>query len=209
MFSLQRLLGQDDKFFTLLEASAEECRVSVQALRHIFTKRTGPLTLDEFVASRRKDKEITTEINELLCRVSVTALDPEDIESLSNALYNIPKTVEKFAERYIASAGEVRDVDFTKQLGLLEKATDIIVAMLKELQERSHLVRLRGQNEQLQQIEGEADDLILELLKDLYSRRHDPIKVIILKDLYELLEKVVDRCRDAGNVISHILLKNS
>jgi len=33
--------------------------------------------------------------------------------------------------------------------------------------------------------------------------------VIILKDLYELLEKVVDRCRDAGNVISQIVLKNT
>ena len=29
------------------------------------------------------------------------------------------------------------------------------------------------------------------------------------KRLYELIEKVVDRCRDAGNVISHIALKNS
>jgi hypothetical protein len=31
----------------------------------------------------------------------------------------------------------------------------------------------------------------------------------MLKDLYELLEKVVDRYRDAGNVITHIVLKNS
>jgi uncharacterized protein len=35
------------------------------------------------------------------------------------------------------------------------------------------------------------------------------VTVIMLKDLYELLEKVVDRCRDAGNVISNIHLKNS
>ena len=32
MFSLQRLLGKEDKFFGLLEASAEEARTSVQAL---------------------------------------------------------------------------------------------------------------------------------------------------------------------------------
>ena len=37
----------------------------------------------------------------------------------------------------------------------------------------------------------------------------DELQVIVLKDLYELLEKVIDRCRDAGNVISHIVLKNS
>jgi len=209
MFSLQKLLGQDDKFFTLLEASAEECRASVQALKRIVTKSSGATTLEEFVESRRKDKAITAEINELLCRVSVTALDREDIEALSNALYKIPKTVEKFAERYLASATEVRETDFTRQVGLLEKAVVILVTMLKELQEKAHLERLSGQNEQLQKIEGDADELILDTLKELYSRKHDPIKVIILKDLYELLEKVVDRCRDAGNVISHIVIKNS
>src|SRR5260221_4411458 len=209
MFSLQKLLGQDDKFFALLEASAEECRASVQALRRIVSKGVGPVTLDEFVASRRRGKQITTEINELLCRISVTSLDREGIEALSNALYKIPKTVDKFAERYAASSAEVHQADFTKQISLLEKATDIIVTMLKELQQGSQLDRLRGQNEELQKLEGEADDVILDTLKELYSRRDDPIKVIILKDLYELLEKVVDRCRDAGNVISHITLKNS
>jgi uncharacterized protein len=209
MFSLQKLLSKDDRFFTLLEASAEECRVSVEALKQIVSRGPAPLKLDEFVGSRRRGKEITTEINKLLCRVSVMALDREDIETLSNALYKIPKTVEKFAERYLASPDEVRDADFTKQVVLLEKSTQIIWTMLKELQEKSHLERLTEQNERLQQIEGDADDLILDTMKELYSRRPDAIKVIILKDLYELLEKVVDRCRDAGNVISHIVLKNS
>src|SRR5262245_32627364 len=111
MFSMQKLFGHDEKFFTLLEASAEECRASVQALRRTVSRGGGTLTLDEFVASRRKGKQITTEINHFLCRVSVTALDREDIEALSNVLYKIPKTVEKFAERYMASAEEVRDVD--------------------------------------------------------------------------------------------------
>ena len=32
---------------------------------------------------------------------------------------------------------------------------------------------------------------------------------MMVRDLYDLLEKVIDRCRDAGNAISHIVLKNS
>jgi hypothetical protein len=28
-------------------------------------------------------------------------------------------------------------------------------------------------------------------------------------DLFEILEKAIDRCRDAGNVVYHIALKNS
>jgi uncharacterized protein len=50
---------------------------------------------------------------------------------------------------------------------------------------------------------------MLELLRDLYNGNHSAVRVIVLKDLYELLEKVVDRCRDAGVVVSHIALKHS
>jgi len=32
---------------------------------------------------------------------------------------------------------------------------------------------------------------------------------MVRRDLFELLEKAIDRCRDAGNVIYHIALKNS
>jgi uncharacterized protein Yka (UPF0111/DUF47 family) len=61
----------------------------------------------------------------------------------------------------------------------------------------------------LQQLEGEADKAIMKLYGELFSGKHEPVRVIVLKDLYDLLEKVIDRCRDAGNVISEIALKNS
>ena len=148
--------------------------------------------------------------SELLARVSVTALEPEDIEALCNALYKIPKTVEKFAERYAMAASQLQDIDFSQQISLLEEASDIILKMLQELRRGYDVKKISQQNSRLQDVEGEADKLMLVLLKDeLYSRKHDAVKVIILKDLYELLEKVVDRCRDAGNVISHIVLKES
>ena len=51
--------------------------------------------------------------------------------------------------------------------------------------------------------------MILEILKDLYSGKHDATKVMAMKDLYELLEKVIDRCRDAGIIVTHIVLKSS
>jgi uncharacterized protein Yka (UPF0111/DUF47 family) len=50
---------------------------------------------------------------------------------------------------------------------------------------------------------------MMSLYKDLFSGKHDALQVIALKDLYELLEKIIDRCRDAGNVIAHIALKHS
>jgi uncharacterized protein Yka (UPF0111/DUF47 family) len=72
-----------------------------------------------------------------------------------------------------------------------------------------NLEKIRTHNDQLQVLEGEGDKLILEELKKLYSGSQDGIKVVFLKDIFELIEKVFDRCRDAGNVINHIVLKNS
>ena len=210
MFSLQQFFSRDEQFFELLEASAEECRASVQALKRVIATKPRTLNVDEFIGPRRNEKRISTELTELLARVSVTALEREDIEALSNAFYKIPKTLEKFAERYVLAANELQDIDFSKHVKLLEQATDITVQMLKELRHGFHMEKTSEQNAELQRIEGEADELILDLLKtELYSRKHDPLKVIIMKDLYELLEKVVDRCRDAGNVISQIVLKNT
>ena len=209
MFSLQRILGKEDKFFSMLEASAEEARTSVQALVRLSKSLDQPVVMDDFVHSRRKDKQITQDISAAVYTTFVTALEREDIEALSNALYKIPKTVEKFSERILLAPQYVRGIDFSKQISLLERATDVVLAMVKVLHKGMDLEKIKDLNEKLQYLEGEADKLMMALYKDLFSGNHEPVQVIVLKDLYELLEKVIDRCRDSGNVMAHIVLKNS
>ena len=208
MFSIQKFFGKDDKFFELLQASAEEGQHSVNALKRILTNPSVTPTLDEFIASRRKDKMITQEISDLLVKTFVTALEREDIEALSNVLYKVPKTIEKFAERYILCAPRLREVKFDKQLVMLEEAINTVVAMLRELKQND-LASITAQNTKLQRLEGDADKLMLEEFRELYSGKHDPLTAMALKDLYELMEKVFDRCRDAGNVVSNVVLKHS
>jgi hypothetical protein len=208
MFSIQKLFAKDDRFFELLAASAEEARTSVQALKQVLKAGTPHQSLTEFHAARRKEKEISGQISELLTKISVTSLDREDIEAISLVLYKIPKTVEKFAEHYLIAAAELKNVDFSRQLVLAEKAIDTVTAMIKEL-EKSHFETVNEHNQTLQKTEREADRLMLELLKELYSGKYPPLTVIILRDLYDLLEKVVDRCRDVGNVVANVVLKNS
>ena len=209
MFSIQRLLGKEDMFFELLEASAQEARNSVQTLVKLSKALDKPVELEELARARRKDKEITAQIRNAVYTIFVTALEREDIEALCNALYRIPKTVEKFGERILLAPQQVRGVDFSKQIGQLDQAADCVVQMVKTLRSGSNLDEIKNLNDNLQRIEGDADKAMLELYRDLFSGKHDALKVIVLKDLYELLEKIVDRCRDAGNVISQIALKNS
>lgn len=211
MFSLQKLFGKDDKFFTLLEASAEEARNSVRNLNRLLQSPGTTPSLGEFHKSKESDKKITDQINQALVNTFVSQLEREDIELLSAALYKIPKTVEKIAERFIISAHVVRDIDFSKHISLLNAATDQVVALVKLLRTlgAGRLEDAKSLNAELQAVEGEADKLILTILKDLYSGKYEATQVLAMKDLYELLEKVVDRCRDAGIVVTHIVLKNS
>ena len=209
MFSLQQVLGKDDRFFQLMEGSAEEARASIDALGKLLKHHNGAQSLEAFAEIRRKDKLLTQELSEHLCKTFVTPLEREDIEALSNALYKIPKTVEKFGERYLLAPQHVKGWDVTKQIGMLSKAGEVIVSLVKELREGVNLAKVKKQNDDLQRIEGEADDIMVEALRGLYTGDHSAVRVVILKDLYELLEKIFDRCRDAGNVVLHIVLKHS
>jgi uncharacterized protein len=209
MLPLQKLLGKDDRFFELLESSAEQARRSVLALRQFLQNLNEPRALADLTASRRKDKAITTEIQDALCTEFVTSLEPQDIEDLSNSIYKIPKTVEKVAERVVLAPQHLQGVNLSPQLAMLEKATETLLQMVKQLRSGMPKPKVAALNAQLQAVEGDADKSMLEPLSRLYNAQENPGRVMFLKDIYELLERTTDRCRDAGNVISHIALKST
>ena len=133
----------------------------------------------------------------------------EDIEDLARGLYKIPKSAEKLAERFMMAGKHIEGIDFSKQAEMMEKATDAVLLMIKQLNAMDDLEKIKGFNDKLQYVEGEADKVMNDLLQDLYSGKHDALRAIVLRDIYELIEKVIDRCRDVGNVMMHIVLKNS
>jgi hypothetical protein len=209
MFSLQTIFGKGDKFYGLLEASAAAAHESTRALVELLQAPAGQRSLDKFKLSRQLEKELSAKISQELVNTFVTALEPEDIEALNSVLYKIPKTVEKFAERYIIASERIGDVDFVSRAIMLEKSCEVIEQMVGLLRKGINMEATKGLNDKMQAIEAEADRLILEMYRDSYTRETDPMRYLILKDMFEILEKAIDRCRDVGNVIYQIVLKNS
>jgi uncharacterized protein Yka (UPF0111/DUF47 family) len=210
MFSISKLLGHDEKFFDLLEASAQQADSSVHQLIDLLAKveQGQPLeSVAAFAESRREDKRITKELTEQLSKTFITPLEREDIQGLATALYKIPKTVEKIGERILICPEDLHGLSFKKQVELLDQAAETVLAMVKALRKGMDVGTAREMNDKLQTIEGNADKLELELLHDLYHGDYEAKHMIFLRDLYELLEKVVDRCRDAGNIILQVALK--
>lgn len=209
---LKKLLGKEDKFFDLLEAGAEEARTSVNLLsRYLQTLSAGgsQTNLDEFVQSRRKEKRIRHQMEEELSKTFVTPLEREDIEALSWALYRIPKAIEKIVERISIYPGRVPHTAFQRQAELLTLAAEAVVYMVKALRGGTNIEKIREANDRLQYAEGEADKVMLGLLKELYHGPYDAKELVILQELYEMVEQAVDRCRNAGNIVVQIVLKHS
>jgi uncharacterized protein Yka (UPF0111/DUF47 family) len=209
MFSVQKYFSHDAKFFDLLEASADETKALTQLLVKLIQNGKHPHPLHEFAIARGKDKRITDQISEELVNTFITGLEREDIETLSYSMYRICKVIEKFAERYNLAPQRLLGVDFTRQAELMQRATETLSEMVRLLRKMPPLETVKEMNDRLQSIEGEADDVMLELLREAYDGKFEPLQAMMVRDLYDLLERAIDRCRDCGNAISHIVLKNS
>jgi uncharacterized protein Yka (UPF0111/DUF47 family) len=202
---------RDETFFDLLEASAAEARQCAVLLKDVLEHLGGDTSaqLDAIRQSRRKHKKLARDITEQLCRTFVTPLDREDVEALSSSLHRIPKTVEKIAERLSVCPVQFTSEIVSNQVSLLDDATKEVVGMVNGLRAKMSLAEVQEMQDRLQHIEGDGDKLFMDLLRQLYNRKAEPIEVIILKDLYEMLERAIDRCRDAGNVVFQVVLKYS
>ena len=209
MFSLQTIFGKGDRFYGLLEQSADAAHESAKALQALVTQTDHAPVMAAFAATRAREKALAAQISEELVNTFVTALDREDIEALNSALYKIPKTVEKFAERYEIVAVRLQGVDFAQRALVLERSTTVVSEMIGELRRGLRIDPVKKLQDRLQTLESEGDRMLLAPYRTLYVEGNDAMKAMLAKDLFELIEKAIDKCRDVGNIVYSIVLKHS
>ena len=208
MFSLQTIFGQGNQFYSLLEQAAVAAHDSTKALHAMLRESNREPALDAFKLARQREREAADRISHELVNSFITPIEREDIEALGSALYKIPKQVEKFADRYSLAIQHLEGIDFAPRAAMLEQAASVVVEMVHEIK-KMNIDRMTSLNEKLRAIENEADRLMLELYRDIYSGRLDHLQMFLLKEFFEILEKAIDRCREAGVVAYQIVLKNS
>ena len=208
MFSLQTIFGSGQQFYTLLDEAAQAAHDSAKALHTMMKATDRQPALDAFKLARLRERAASDKIGKALVDSFITPIEREDIEALGSALYKIPKQVERFADRYALARHRLEGIDFAPRAAMLEKAAAVVVEMVHALRDM-RLEQMKTLNDRLRVIETEADRLILELHRDIYSGRLDAAEMFLLKEFFEILEKAIDRCREAGVVAYEIVLKNS
>jgi uncharacterized protein Yka (UPF0111/DUF47 family) len=209
MFSLQTIFGSGKQFFLLLDESADAAYEAAKALHAMMREPADrEPALDAFKLARLRERSASDKISQALVDSFMTPIEREDIESLGSALHKIPKQIEKFADRYSLALQHLEGIDFAPRAAMLEQAASVVVEMVHDLK-YMHIDRMTALNEKLRSIETGADRLMLELYRDIYSGKLDHLQMFLLKEFFEILEKAIDRCREAGVVAYQIVLKNS
>lgn len=208
MFSLQTIFGSGQQFYSLLDEAAAAAHESARALHSMMKATDRQPALDAFKLARTRERAASDKIGKALVDSFITPIEREDIEALGSALYKIPKQIEKFADRYSLAIQHLDGIDFAPRAAMLEQAAGVVVEMVHELK-HLNIDRMTVLNDKLRALENEADRLMLELYRDIYSGKLDGQQMFLLKEFFEILEKAIDRCREAGVVAYQIVLKNS
>ena len=208
MFSLQRFLCRNELIFDLIEELAASSASSVKTLSEALANPDQFKSVDEILQKRRRSRELNDEIAHRLCMTFLTPLEREDIEMLAIALTRISKTSEKFMSQYFVFKTRLKSEYFEGQAELMAQAAEVLVELVKQIRIKSNITHAEELNSQLRFCESKSDMLMSHLVENMYMSKNESLSTIFAaKSLQEVLEKLTDRLRDAGNIIFSIVLK--
>jgi uncharacterized protein Yka (UPF0111/DUF47 family) len=210
-FSLN-LLPRENIFYDLIGESGELAYLCMQLLTHLVHE-TDPeraIKLGEDIQSaKNRSKKVTQDITQRLCKTFITPLDREDIHSLANALYRIPKICEKAQQRMITFCVKPEHDDLYKLTDNMGKAAEQVHYLIKTLKDFKDSEPVYERCELLNNIETDTDELLAQLMEALFLHEQDTKRLMIREDLYNLIENAVDSARDIGNIVLEIVLKHT
>ena len=202
---------REEKFYTLLSRQAEFARISTDNLTSLFlsTDSEKDAAFNRIKAAKSGAKATSLEITKELCHTFVTPFDREDIQDIADNLYRIPKTIEKIAERVLLHNIPANQGDFDRQVKLIAGEAEVMTELISALISKNANKTVIEKAEKLNELEQTGDEIRNHLLKSLYSTERDIRDLLIRRDIYDMLEKVVDRFRDVASVALQIVLKHS
>jgi predicted phosphate transport protein (TIGR00153 family) len=208
----QALLPREDNFFRLFNAHAATLIKGAQALRKVLeggedTSRWCQQVVDH----EHEADEVAREVLFAVRRSFVTPFDRSDIRGLTNSLDDSIDQMQKTAKTI--TLYEVRDfAPHMRQLGDIAVEAALLtveaVSLLSEM--RKNHGRLNDLTEQIARLESASDTLYDEGMKALYQahRGGDAMAFITGAEIYDHLEKVVDRFEDVANRINGVLVEH-
>jgi predicted phosphate transport protein (TIGR00153 family) len=202
-----RLIPRDPKFFDLFAELSNNLTDGAKLLRTILTDPQDlAMRVSQVQAIEHRGDKATHSIITKLNQTFITPFDREDIHRLASSLDDVLDFVNSAALRLVMYK------IYTPPPVAAELA-GIIVLQCEELGKGVSLLEKNGQVmkhcEEVNRLEDMADHVSRKAIADLFEHEKNPIQLIKLKELYEVLEYATDKAEDAANVIEAIVVKST
>lgn len=202
------LLPRNERFFELLQQHMRiVCQSSELLASGLRSGYSGMCRISkQMEALERSGDEVIHQIFRTLQSTFITPFDPEDIQTLATTLDDVLDAMEDASFR-IACYRVDPIPEPAVQLGaMIDNSTKALARALTLLEERKPVWDAVIE---VNRLENEADAVERTVLGDLFANETNPITLIKLKEVYEILEQTTDLCEDVADVIQNVAVKNS
>jgi len=209
----QALMPREEKFFDLFEAHALTLCGGARALRDLLAEGGDrvPERCAEIARQEAEADDVTREVLLAVRRTFITPFDRADIRDLITSMDDAIDQMHKTAKAITLFDQRAFEPDMVTLGEVIVKTADLTaeaVPLLRNL--RPNASRLNAITEQVTRLEEDSDQLYDKGMAALFygPARSDPMAFIIGSQIYDHLEKVVDRFEDVANRISGVLIEH-
>ncbi len=202
------IIPQDKIFFNLLEQQS----VLVLKAANLFEKMLNEPEL--FSENIKKMKRLEHEGDEIvhqmihkLHKSFITPIDQEDLAKLTSLYDDVLDYIDSVSNRIFMFEIKKPDEIITKFATIIVKQVEEVNNALKQIRKKKQ-AEIEEIFKKVHSLENTADDLHDSSIILLFKEK-DPIKIIIMKEIYDFLEEITDKCEDVCLVIQDIVLKNA
>ena len=201
------LTPRTSEFFTLFGKAGENALQVARLVERRFREHPNSgITQEQVKAEETEGDAITRELITLLNTQYVTPFDRDDIYLLATEIDDVVDYLEEASDLLGLYGVEMPTRHAVEQCGIIVKACEQLAIACDNLK------GMRGVQEALVQVkayEDEGDRVLRDALAALFrDEAIDPLIVIRWKDIYEALERALDACETAANVVANIVVKS-
>jgi len=202
------LTPKTTEFFVLFaSAGANALEVARLVERRFREHPNSGVTQEQVKAAETAGDAITRDLIVLLNTQYLTPFDREDIYQLATEIDDVVDFLEEASDLLGLYGVEMPTRHAVEQCAIIVKAVEQLAIACDNLK------GMRGVQPalvELKSLEDQGDRILRDALASLFrDDRIDPLIVIRWKDIYEALERGLDACETAANVIANILVKNA
>ena len=207
----QALMPREDRFFELFSGHAAMLVHGAEAVRELLDGGQGVAEAARKVIAYETEADvIARDVLLLVRRTFITPFDRGDIKDLINTLDDTIDQMQKTAKAVLLFEVSELEPEMAQMGNCIVQAANLTseaVGLLSSL--RDNATRLNTITEEIIRLEDDADTLNDNGIRSLFKNHRDgnAMNYIIGVEIYDHLEKVMDRFEDVANRISGIVIE--